>query len=444
MNTWLKQLDRQFSLHLNLDQLSQQSEHTIFETLRHHPDLSESDLLQTCARLFGQEIATPSQLYPTPCLNDNDTKHCQNHRIVPLYLDQEGFGLAIDNPFNPHLKTLKQMYPKQDHYYLSQHDLDQLLQAKPNDTLSQIISHAIQVKASDIHFCESQEHYKVAFRIHGQYHMMPEHKVSHKRQINNQIKFLAGINISHKQHAQDGQIRWTKQQHPINIRVATMPTTDGEDIVFRLFHQEQKDLHINDIGLNSAALIPLKKHLQKPHGLILVTGATGSGKTSTLYAAISYIYHHFRKQIISLEDPVEVQLNGIRQSQVSPETGYGFQEGLKAALRQDPDVIVVGEIRDAGSAQTALAAAYTGHLVLASLHTNSVENTLKRLESFNCDPFMVEQTLLAICSQQLHPINCKQCHGDGCQDCRYTGISHRQLIVEYKDGSSYYKDPLFN
>ena len=137
---------------------------------------------------------------------------------------------------------------------------------------------------------------------------------------------------------------------------------------------------------------------------------------------MTYIYSHFKRQIISIEDPVEVQLNGIRQSSINTAIGFNFNTALKAILRQDPDVIVIGEIRDKESAQTALSAAYTGHLVLASLHTNSVENTVKRLQSFDCDPFLLSQCLLGICSQQLHPINCPNCRAMGCK-LPYSGIT---------------------
>ena len=210
------------------------------------------------------------------------------------------------------------------------------------------------------------------------------------------------------QRPQDGQLHYTNGDTHYDVRISVLPTVHGEDIVCRLFNQRYRCQTLNDLGVSEP-----KEHLiydmcDHDSGLILVTGPTGSGKTTTLYTLLRYLQSKDRGVIATLEDPVEKHLQGIRQSSIKPDKNYTFSAGLKAILRQDPDIIMVGEIRDAQTAHIALEAAYTGHLVLSSLHTHDAKSTLLRLKHFGCDPFLVSYALRGIISQHLKPSGPKQ------------------------------------
>ena len=322
------------------------------------------------------------------------------------------------------VKTLQFIYvTKQDMagYYQADHT--------PEFELNQILSSALSFEASDIHFCQNKDTISTFFRIRGQ--CIPYIRaIQHPSQLKNIIKFRSGLDLSIRNKSQDGQFYWTHQNQTLFFRVSCIPTLYGEDIVCRLFNETEDRFTFEACQFPKHIQTRFKELLKKKSGLICVTGPTGSGKTSTLYSAIRHLKNTQAVQIISLEDPVEVPINNIRQVPVNA-PHFTFSDGLTAILRQDPDVIIIGEIRDKESAKIALDAAYTGHLVLCSLHTNSVENTIRRLQSFDLDPFLIQHSLLAICNQTLTPIQCIQCSGYGCNHCHHTGISHRHLQCEY-------------
>ena len=245
------------------------------------------------------------------------------------------------------------------------------------------------------------------------------------------------MDISVYNQAQDGYIQFKDDQDMFQGRVASIPSLHGEDIVIRLFDQSKKIRSIKDLSINDTRSTHIKSILEKKQGVFLVTGPTGSGKTSTLYSCIQELKHQKNINIISLEDPIETQISGIRQCPVD-QNHLTFEKGLKAALRQDPDVIVIGEIRDAQTAKVVFEAAYTGHLILSSLHTGNVKSTLSRLSQFGIDSFLINQSLLGILSQQLIPQSCPDCQefngtqliNRGCDSCLRQGAQGRILCSE--------------
>ena len=214
-----------------------------------------------------------------------------------------------------------------------------------------------------------------------------------------------------------------------DFRVSILPTVYGEDVVIRSFLNPSTFNTLEDLGISSTSLRLINQICDHKSGLILVTGPTGSGKTTTLYALLRQLQIQARGVIVTLEDPVENYLYGIRQSTIKPNKNYSYATGLKSILRQDPDIILVGEIRDAETAAIAIEAAYTGHLVLSSLHTNSVHSSLLRLKHFGCDPFLVHYALKGIISQKLENTQCN-CMSFPCSLCHNTGVSSRQLNQE--------------
>ena len=278
MSTWLSQLNRQLSLNLNINPNDTIDEEALFQNLKAHPNLSEEKLLQTSANILGQEFVKSPQFYPLKTDPKLSISDYHANRIIPLYIEGDTIGLALDSPFNPYLKQLQNIVTKQDHYYCTENDLNNYLRSTKSQTLELIIDSAIKSKSSDIHFSETPTHYTVSMRQHGQCIKRPEFKIDKKRQFKNQIKFMAGLDISKDTVPQDGQIQWNVNENTYHIRVSTLPTTHGEDIVLRLFNQDQHAHHIDHVGLNDTILSDIKEKLNKPHGLFLVTGATGSGK----------------------------------------------------------------------------------------------------------------------------------------------------------------------
>ncbi len=267
---------------------------------------------------------------------------------------------------------------------------------------------AVREGASDIHIEVFESDLSIRFRVDGVLHEV--HRLPRRLHpsISSRIKVMAGLNIAEKRLPQDGRIRLKLAGKDIDIRVSTIPTTFGERVVMRLLDRSSVLLGLEDIGLTGERLELLKRLIIRPHGIILVTGPTGSGKTTTLYACLSRINTE-EKNIITIEDPVEYQLPGIGQIHVNPKIGLTFASGLRAILRQDPDVIMVGEIRDLETAEIAIHASLTGHLVLSTLHTNDAPGAITRLIDMGIEPFLVSSSLIAVIAQRLVRVVCSNC-----------------------------------
>jgi general secretion pathway protein E len=320
-----------------------------------------------------------------------------------------------------------------------------------------MIFQAAKERASDIHIEPYERATSIRFRIDG---MLIEKLTPPRRlhaAIASRIKVMASMNIAEKRLPQDGGIRTRVAGRDLDIRVSTLPTSFGERVVMRLLDRGSTLMGLEEIGFGGRSLASLRKLIHQSHGIVLVTGPTGSGKTTTLYAALSEI-NSVDRNIITIEDPVEYQIPGIGQIQVNPKIELTFAAGLRSILRQDPDVIMVGEIRDSETARIAIQAALTGHLVLSTLHTNDSFSAITRLLDMGIEPFLVSSSLLGVVAQRLVRKLCNACSrivspaesglaelglgyllgrndnlhvaGAGCDACRHTGYQGRTAIHE--------------
>src|SRR5512138_3068893 len=271
-----------------------------------------------------------------------------------------------------------------------------------------IIFEAIESRASDIHIEPFERVVKIKYRIDG---IHVEKSPSSKRlqaAIVSRIKIMANMNIAERFVPQDGHIEFMGKKGRIDIRVSTVPTVWGEGVALRLLDRSAALIRLQDLGMNAQSLEGFSKCLTKTHGIVLVTGPTGSGKTTTLYAALNEIYSPGVK-MITIEDPVEYQLEGVNQMPVNPKRGLTFATGLRHILRHDPDVIMVGEIRDRETADIAIRAALTGHLVFSTLHTNDAPGAVTRLTDMGVENYLITSSLVAVLAQRLVRVICRNC-----------------------------------
>jgi len=328
--------------------------------------------------------------------------------------------------------------------------------------VNQVLKDAIDLRASDIHLEPFEDEFRIRYRIDGvlQDVPVPPQLKQFQPAIVSRVKILSHLNIAEKRLPQDGRIKIRIEDSEVDIRVSVIPMLHGEAVVMRLLRQNSKLRGLMDIGMDKRELDCFRRVLQMPHGIILVTGPTGSGKTSTLYTALNEINDSVRK-IITIEDPVEYQLKGVNQIQVSEKAGLTFARGLRSILRHDPDVVLIGEIRDHETAQIAVQASLTGHLVFSTLHTNDAPGAVTRLVDMGVEPYLVASSLEAVLAQRLVRVLCKHCkepdnsptaaalkaqigipanatiyRSIGCRECRNTGFYGRHAIFEWMDSDS--------
>ncbi|KAF0219752.1 MAG: proteinral secretion pathway protein [Geobacteraceae bacterium] len=293
--------------------------------------------------------------------------------------------------------------------------------------LNSIIFQAVKERASDIHIEPFERELEVRFRIDGLlYKMLTPPKVVQEALIS-RVKIMAGLNIAEKRLPQDGRLRVIVAGRDVDIRVSILPTFFGERVVLRILDKQRGVISLADIGFAPTDVRTMERLLARTSGIILVTGPTGSGKTTTLYAALSRI-NSPEKNIITIEDPIEYQLKGIGQIQVNPKIDLTFANGLRSILRQDPDIIMVGEIRDAETAEIAMQASLTGHLVLSTLHTNDAATAVTRLIDMGIEPFMVASTLSAVLAQRLVRVICPHCKESYQPEREYAGITLPEVL----------------
>lgn len=269
-----------------------------------------------------------------------------------------------------------------------------------------ILRHAVEGAASDIHIENTGKEVKVRFRVDGELHTSLTLPLNVYSGVVARIKILAKLRLDEKRKPQDGGFTAKIDGRKIDLRVSTFPAYYGEKVVMRILDAEKGVKNLEDLDMTAEHLEMVKKALQVPYGIVLITGPTGSGKTTTLYAMLNEIDRE-SKNVVSLEDPVEYHVDGVNQSQVMPEIGYTFASGLRSILRQDPDVILVGEIRDKETAALAIQAALTGHLVLSTLHTNNAAGAIPRLIDMGVDPFLIAPTLVLAIAQRLAKKTCE-------------------------------------
>lgn len=274
--------------------------------------------------------------------------------------------------------------------------------------INAVLTEAIKQGASDIHIETYEERLVVRFRVDGVLRIVLEPRRILASLVVSRIKVMANLDIAEKRLPQDGRISVKIGGRPIDVRVSTMPSSHGERVVLRLLDKQAGKIDLTKLGLVPDILKLVEEIIEQPHGIILVTGPTGSGKTTTLYAILSKLNTE-KRNILTVEDPIEYHLEGIGQTQVNPKVEMTFARGLRAILRQDPDVVMVGEIRDRETAEIAVQASLTGHLVLSTLHTNTAVGAVTRLKDMGIEPFLLATSLLSVIAQRLVRVLCHTC-----------------------------------
>lgn len=322
------------------------------------------------------------------------------------------------------------------------------------DLFTQILEEAINIKSSDIHIEAYEQRCRVRFRIDGK--MVERYTIDKDRypSLINQLKIKSNLDISEKRLPQDGRIFFTSSSSQFDIRVSILPVLHGEKVVMRLLNRDATEVNLDGLGFSSGQLLKYKDGVRYPNGIILISGPTGSGKTTTLYATLKHLNRKDRN-ILTIEDPIEYILEGINQVQLKESIGLTFGSTLRTFLRQDPDIIMIGEIRDQDTAQMAVRAALTGHLVLSTIHTNSALGTISRLIDMGVPPYLLASTMRLTVAQRLIRVLCPDCKreiditatelpkgytppsniskqwvANGCGNCFFTGYRGRKALYE--------------
>jgi type II secretion system protein E len=426
------------------------------------------------------------------------TKVVFQHNIVPMRAENGTLLVAANDPFNLTMLEAIRLVTKsrvqlalcteadiakalKRYYGVGAETLDELLQKNVLDIdeiaevtkddlesgdqeasvvkfVNQIIGEAFKERATDIHMEPMENDLRIRYRVDGELHQtpVPPHLKRFQPAIISRIKVMANMDIAERRLPQDGRINVRASGAEIDVRVSTIPTAYGESVSLRLLTRSSIFLGLESLGLNKTDETIVRKLISLPHGIILVTGPTGSGKSTSLYAFLSTI-NSIDQRIITIEEPVEYELPGVNQISVKSEIGLTFASGLRHILRQDPDVIMVGEVRDLETAEIAIRAALTGHLVFSTLHTNDAPGAITRLIDMGIEPFLVSSSVEALIAQRLIRTNCtackeeykpgaeflrdvafpeaeisktKFCRGRGCEECRFTGFKGRSAIYE--------------
>ena len=295
--------------------------------------------------------------------------------------------------------------------------------------LNALLTQAARDGASDIHIEPYERHSSVRFRVDGSLREVVQPNRALHAALISRLKIMADLDISEKRLPQDGRISLRLGTRAIDVRVSTLPSAHGERAVLRLLDKSESKISLEAVGMQGDTLHRFTDLIAQPHGIVLVTGPTGSGKTTTLYAALSRL-DATRNNIMTVEDPIEYELPGVGQTQVNSKIDLTFAKALRAILRQDPDIIMIGEIRDFETAQIAIQASLTGHLVLATLHTNDAASAVTRLTDMGVEPFLLSSSLLGVLAQRLVRKICTQCAGKGCDACGQTGYAGRTGVFE--------------
>lgn len=389
----------------------------------------------------------------------DDVKIATGFEIIPVIATNQGILDAIDQYYETEsvervLAEFKRNYQVKDIADMDEEILNEISNAPVVKLVNSIIRQAVKMRASDIHIEPFEKIIKVRFRIDGDLQeIMTPTKATHSA-IVTRIKIISKMDIAEKRLPQDGRAEMRIENREIDLRISVLPTVYGEKIVMRLLDRNSFLFTKQQLGFTEQNLKAFDRIIQSPNGIILVTGPTGSGKTTTLYAVLREL-NQTNKNIITVEDPVEYQMDGVNQVQVNTKAGLTFANGLRSILRQDPDIIMIGEIRDNKTAQIAVRAAITGHLVLSTLHTNDTASSIVRLINMRVEPYLVSSSVVGITAQRLVKKICENCKigyiadelekkvlqvedisevtiykGKGCNSCNNTGYKGRIAIHE--------------
>ena len=369
---------------------------------------------------FEESTITVAQQDPLDIQQMDDLRFLLKYDVKPVLVERENVANAIDKYYPGGHESVDEILDKFQHDLSATNDSMsreiiemEHLKEMSNDTpiksfVNLILLQAIIVKASDIHFEVFENEFRVRYRIDGVLREKVPVPVLFANGIISRIKVMANMDIAERRLPQDGRIFLTIRGHSVDVRISTLPTNHGESVVMRILDKSSVSLDLARLGMMPDDLRTVKQLMHKPNGIILVTGPTGSGKTTTLYACLNHINVTGLK-IITTEDPVEYDIDGIMQIQINPEIDVTFSNCLRSILRQDPDIILIGEIRDLETLEIAVQASLTGHLVLSTLHTNDAPSTITRLINMGLKPYLITAALVAIISQRLVKKICPDC-----------------------------------
>ncbi len=476
--------------------VSSGSQESLLEFICRETGVSDEIFLQQLAGILGWPFVDLRKVnVPPEARNKISTKVAFQYSVLPTDLLNNTLQVAVSNPFDPGMLNAVQFDARmpvqfalatrgeiekalKKYYGVGAETLDELAKDDPLELIvgedkeitegdqeasvikfvNQIVWEAYKDRATDIHFEPAEDELRIRYRIDGILHQtpMPPQLKRYQAAIISRIKVMSGMNIAEKRLPQDGRINVRIKGEEIDIRVSTVPTVYGESVSLRLLTRGKIFLSLDKLGFAPVEETAIREIIIKPHGIMLVTGPTGSGKSTSLYAFLSTI-NSVQKRIITIEEPVEYELKGINQISVRSDIGLTFAMGLRHILRQDPNVIMIGEIRDLETAEIAIRASLTGHLVFSTLHTNDAPSAFTRLIDMGIEPFLVASSVEAIMAQRLVRNICPTCkterkverdylrkigfpaaeletaqfwHGVGCEDCRQLGYQGRQGIYE--------------
>ena len=459
--------------------------------------IEESDMLEVLAEYLDLPLANTEQFPHTPLkAGGANVSFLRQKRMLPILEDDTSITFALSDPLDKtSLQSIKLLVNKDINIQLAKAaDLDRAFdrlyeqekalkspalknQIKNHVSIeegspavklfNQLVSTAIANEASDLHIESSSSGLRLRYRVDGKLLELGNLPPAYlKEMLISRIKILANLNIAEKRLPQDGRITVDVSGRSIDVRVSTIPTINGESVVLRFLDTEKGPNDLMALGLSDHTLSTLRRLLKAPHGMILTTGPTGSGKTTTLYAALQEL-NLIERKIITLEDPIEYRLENINQIQINPKVGLNFATLLRSVLRQDPDIIMVGEIRDEETARLATQSALTGHLVLSSLHTNNAFGAINRLLDMGLEPFLISAAVRAIISQRLIRRLCPKCkkrgsvtarehkqfglkigtiinRPNGCMSCYQTGYKGRLVLTELLELNDNIRDYMNN
>ena len=369
----------------------------------------------------------------------DDVKMFTEYDIQPVVSARESILKNIDKYYRKDSteKVLKEFTESYDFNDLNELEDDELLEvttAPIVKLINSIVDQAIDMRASDIHIEPYADDIRIRFRIDGDLHEIMKLSKNSLSAIVTRIKIMGRMDIAEKRVPQDGRVESKINDKEIDMRISTIPTVYGEKVVLRLLDRSNFMFSKDELGFTEENLKSFDKILGQPYGMILVTGPTGSGKTTTLYAVLKEL-NKIEKNIITIEDPVEYKLEGINQVQINPKAGLTFASGLRSILRQDPDIIMIGEIRDSETAEIAIRAAITGHLVLSTLHTNDSASSVVRLVDMGIEPYLVSSAVIGVISQRLVKElcpNCKVSYEASYSEKSLLGLNTEDNITLYK------------
>ena len=430
-------------------------------------EMAKANKLVPVARLNGKLFV--AMVDPTNVLAVDDVKRRVQLDVVPMIATEKGVAEALSGVhggvgINQALRDVVKEAEKPEggvevQAKVSEEiDIDRLATDSEDAPVIKIVNlimvQAIREKASDIHIEPFQNSLKLRYRVDGDLTAAESPPKALQLAITSRIKILAGLNIAERRVPQDGRFRVKVMGKEVDLRVSVLPTSHGEKVVIRILDKSALTGSIDQMGLDEETLVKFRKAIDAPHGMILVTGPTGSGKTTTLYSVLQEL-NNPQYNIVTVEDPIEYELNGVNQVSVRNDIGLDFASALRSILRQDPDIVMVGEIRDNETADIAVKAALTGHQVLSTLHTNDAAGAITRLDDMGIEPFLISSSILMTCAQRLVRKICTNCReefmpepeiftrlgveakpetvfyrGSGCDRCKGRGYLGRLAIIE--------------